>query len=241
MSQINVEENNFKVYLPDSFNYLKEDLENHLKKKIKEITTFMRIDEYEQVRIFLDDNLESFTKMCKGKYPMTTLAGAFGYDNVKVYADNSVSTERIFNCISHELVHLLYQNHVQEKGIQNRVIWFDEGLATNLSGEHDKDNLNEYLEKKIFNKDKIIPNISFLNVHGCNYGQFIDTKTNKYNGYAWSYIMLKYLIDTMDTQELQYLMRHKEKIKKLEKTIINDTYNYYRENSRSKYGTVSIL
>ena len=221
-----MEENSFKIYLPSSFSYLKEDLEKHLKKKIIEITTFMKIDECEQVRIFLDDNLESFTKMCKGKYPMTDLAGAFGHDNIKIYADSSVSTERIFNCMSHELVHLLYRNHVQEKGIQNRVIWFDEGLATNLSGEHDKDNLNEYLEKKIFSKIK--PDISFLNIHGNKYGEFVDTQTNKYNGYSWSYIMLKYLIETMDTQEFQYLMRHKDKIKKLEKTIINDTYNYYR-------------
>ena len=117
-------------------------------------------------------------------------------------------------------------------------MWFDEGLASLLSGEKntllDNDRLKEFIENKISGENKEIPKISYLHKHGASYGEFVDTKTKKYNGYDWSYLMIRYLIETLSKKELNELMRSKQSILDIEGTIINDTYNYFTKKVKTK-------
>ena len=232
-------ENNFTLYLPDNLEYLRDEITTHINTKLKEITTFFELDEYEKIRIFIYNDEEEYKKICTSKYPLSNIAGSFGHDNVRIFVNiDKVPMARFLGCICHECTHLLYQNYVQEKGIQNRVIWFDEGLAINLSGEHDYENDNnhfkEYLDKKIFADGKVIPDMEFLNIHGYKYGQFVDGENKTYNGYVWSYLIVRYLMETLSKEEFSDLMRHKSKIKELEKTIAADTYSYYKNRVKMK-------
>ena len=230
---------NFVLYLPDNLEYLRDEISTHVSMKLEEIISFLGIKNCDKIRIIIYDDGEEFKKICKSIYPLSNIAGSFGHDNVRIFVDiEKVPKPRFLGCICHECTHLLYQNYVQEKGIQNRVIWFDEGLATNLSGEHDyeldDDHFKNYLDTKIFSDGKVIPDMAFLNVHGINYGQFVDSENKTYNGYVWSYLIVRYLIETLSKEEFNDLMRHKEKIKSLEKTVAKDAYSYYKNKVKMK-------
>lgn len=79
-----------------------------------------------------------------------------------------------------------------------------------------------------------MPNISFLHKHGSKYGEFLDNETDKYNGYDWSYLMIRYLIETLSKKEFDELMRSKNKIMNIESNIVNDTYNYFTRKIKTR-------
>lgn len=73
----------------------------------------------------------------------------------------------------------------------------------------------------------MIPQIEYLNQHGSEYGKFMDTKTNKYNGYALSFLLVCYLIEKKEN--IQEIIRNEEKIKELEKRILGECVFYYNK------------
>lgn len=222
-----------KVVSTPTFANIESDLLSYLNTKVNEIMSFFNLKEIEPIKIYLYDNEEEFRKMTRYPYKLGPLAGAYDYFGAKVYADTQkVTTTELYACISHELIHIIYQNYIQEKGLQNKVVWFDEGLAQNLSGEKNHllndETLRTYLSNNVFNQNKVVPNIEYLNKHGNKFGSFIDGDNNTYNGYVWSYLMVRYLIETTSTEKLNQIMRSKEQIKALEREIIQKTYNYFK-------------
>ena len=134
-----IEENKyFKVIADPYFENIKKDLISYLDVKIKYIMTFFRLDNIDKINIYLYTDKEEFQRVTRHPYSTNYLAGAYNIFGIRVYVDlNAVSKREFYSCITHELVHLIYQNYIQEKGIQNKVVWFEEGLAENLSGEKD--------------------------------------------------------------------------------------------------------
>lgn len=222
----------YQVYASSYFDKIMPELSAYLDKGIISVMNFFDLEHISKLKIYLYDDAEEYQRLFKALYPPNGIAGCFGYENVKIYADlNKIDKYKLFTCILHELTHVIYRNYIQEEGINNRIVWFDEGLASLLSGEKnallDNDRLKEFIEIKISGENKEIPKISYLHKHGANYGEFVDTKTKKYNGYDWSYLMIRYLIETLSKEELNGLMRSKQSILDIEDTITNDTYNYF--------------
>lgn len=229
----------YQVYASSYFDKIMPELSAYLDKGIISVMNFFDLEHISKLKIYLYDDAEEYQKLFKTLYPPNGIAGCFGYEDVKIYADlNKIERYRLFTCILHELTHVIYRNYIQEKGINNRIVWFDEGLASFLSGEKntllDNDRLKEFIETRINSEEKEIPKISYLHKHGASYGEFVDTKTKKYNGYDWSYLMIRYLIETLSKEELNELMRSKQNILDIEGTIINDTYNYFTKKVKTK-------
>lgn len=229
----------YQLYASSYFDKIIPELSAYLDKGIISVMNFFDLEHISKLKIYLYDDAEEYQKLFKTLYPLNGIAGCFGYEDVKIYADlNKIDKHRLFTCILHELTHVIYRNYIQEKGINNRIVWFDEGLASFLSGEKntllDNYKLKEFIETRINSEGKEIPKISYLHKHGASYGEFADTKTNKYNGYDWSYLMIRYLIETLSKEELNELMRSKQNILDIEDTITNDTYNYFTKKVKTK-------
>lgn len=226
--------NKFVLQSTPRYKEIEEELTIYLNNFIDEITTFLSIKEYEKPLIYLFDDKDKFKQISKTPYNVTLLGGCYNYFGVGAYIDlNKLEKEKLYICISHELTHWFYLRYVGEKGIQNRVIWFDEGLAAYLSHEHDdlkiESNLINYLIKNVYNEDKIIPNITCLTKHGNNYGEFVDGETHLYSGYVWSYLMIRYLIETLSKENLNKLMKNKKDIEFIGEFLPVLTYNYYKK------------
>ena len=231
--------NKFKLINAPSFIFFEPELTTYINNFIDNITKFFNIQEYQKPSIHLYDDKEKFKEISKAPYEIGPLGGCFDYFGVRVYIDLSkLNKEKLYTCISHELTHWFYLNYIQEKGIKNRVVWFDEGLAANLSQEHhdlyDDSILENYLQRNLYNQSKIIPDITYLTKHGNKFGQFIDTETNKYSGYVWSYLMVRYLIETLPKEELDKIMRSKKEVEILGEHLPEETYNYYKKKIKVK-------
>ena len=122
--------------------------------------------------------------------------------------------------IIHEFVHLIYTKYVHGE----KSVWLEEGLATYLSGqksflEQDMNRYNSFLER-LFTKE--IPSIDYLKKHGNDYGEFCDTKTEKYNGYDISYALIRYTIEKYGVIFLNDIIKSKYKLGQYDKRIISE-------------------
>lgn len=219
----------YVIYGDKVFNTLTEELPTYLDIGLINNMKLLNIEHIGKLKIYLYSNWEEYQKVFTVPYPKGTISGVFSSESVKIYADiNKVKKEKLYAVVLHELTHILYKNYIQDK---ERIIWLDEGIAINLSGEksflQDDDNMQKFINEKLTSEGKEIPDIAYLHKHGSNYGEFVDTITNKYNGYDWSYLMVRYLMNTLSNEEFNTLIRDENKVKALEETIIQDTYNYY--------------
>ena len=226
----------FSIYgAPDLKEYASQVMKYLINIK-KSIIQFFGVEHYDKVRINLYDSKEEILKwLCQfGNFPykIGNNAGFFHNNTVFCYSDfSNVDWDTAIKNIAHEFVHLVYMNAVQERGNNKRIIWLDEGLAQLLSGQKDdlsnKENFKQWFMERILGVNKEIPNICFLKQHGSEYGSFCDTKTYKYNGYDISYVLIRYLAETLDKNEFQSTIRSKESIEKLENTVIENAISYY--------------
>ncbi|MGM9876324.1 MAG: peptidase MA family metallohydrolase [Bacilli bacterium] len=234
-----VDNNLFIIYASRYFDDVILELSDYLEKSIKRELEFFNLEYIDKLSVYLYDSKDEYQKVFKALYPPSSMAGSFGYEDVRIYVDlDKVDKYKFYSCVLHELTHVIYKNYIQEKGIKNRIIWFDEGLATYLSGQknelYDENRFGTFISTRITGEGKEMPNISFLHKHGSKYGEFLDTETEKYNGYDWSYLMIRYLIETLSKKEFDELMRSKNKIMDIESNIVNDTYNYFTRKIKAR-------
>ncbi len=225
--------------------YAKEVMEYLVMKK-KEILDFFGLDSFMKVGVVLYKDKEYIVKYREQfgpfYYKVGKNSGFFEYDRVLCYSDfTKVSYDEAKRNVCHEFVHLVYQNAVQERINNARIVWVDEGLATYLSGQNDemKDRykFKEWYDNQVRKEGKEIPDISFLMQHGSDYGYFCDTVTNKYNGYVYGYLMIRYLVETMDKDELQAILRSKNRLLEIGEGLPERCVNYFNQqlnNGRSR-------
>lgn len=231
------ENKNYKLYLSEPYN--KEQIITFLNTKISSLMTFFEIKEINQITIYLYDDQDKFLEHTKYPYQIGPLAGAYNYYQIMVYSDlTKISLNQLYNCIAHEMVHLIYQNYIRERTPNSKTVWFEEGLAQVLSGEKgdllDDEKFREFLDKNIYAEGKEIPRIKYLKRHGDKYGEFIDRENNSYNGYHWSYLMVRYLFETTSLKNINKIMRSKQEITILERFLPDSAYYYYRKKSKSR-------
>jgi hypothetical protein len=193
---------------------------------------FFGIDNFRKVEIHLYDKRENLLNYIRQYYePNSYVMGNFmgGCANMVIDLSKPEKIKNNIKSLCHELVHLIYMERVQENQ-NDRVVWLDEGLAQLLSNQYeelkDESLFKTFIIKNILD-NKIIPPLSFLENHGDKYGYFYDKETNKYNGYHLSYLLVRYLSETIDSNNFQKIIRNKLLIDSLGANILNDAVNYF--------------
>ena len=206
-------------------------LTNYFSEKRKKILNFFRLDNYEKVRINLFDNLETLNKFSSRFITLSPYhKGDCCGDMINYFCDDTLlqdyfKTGYLIASLSHEFVHMVYHDTI--KG--NSCVWLEEGLATYLSGqkgffELNKENYMDFLKKHILNAE--LPTLEFLHHRGGKYGQFVDMETGKYDGYYFSYGLVRYLYEEKGHQFILDIIKNKENLEKLEETLFIDYLKY---------------
>ena len=232
-----LETDDFIIYIDEDMGDYPKMVLDILTEKKKNIITFFNLDKIDKVRIDLYNKKDNMYNHRKDigllTYEIGLNSGFFGTNYVCCYSDLSkVLKNKAVSNIVHEFVHSVYQDYVSEKG--KRIVWLDEGLAQNLSGqlsdiEEDSELFKKWYLERIINQNKEIPSVKFLHSHGTKYGKFVDKETDKYNGYDISYLMVRYMIEAYDKDRLQSLLRNYNSILELEDSILLETIAYFND------------
>lgn len=75
---------------------------------------------------------------------------------------------------------------------------------------------------KVKEETKIIPNLNEIK-HGTSF------ENENYSGYNLSYLVIRYLSETLNENEFYKLLLNINKLKEIGLTAINDMFNYYDE------------
>lgn len=224
----------FVLYAPDSLNFITNEMCKILLVKMIELNKFFRIDKFRKIQLNIFDDREKFRKYVlnlredKNSLPMYA-AGTYDLGMVNAFMNPKMvinSDEYMFNKYkaSHELFHIMYMELVLSGDFSKRIVWFDEGMAQNKSGEYDylndSDEFSNFFNN-VKNKTKYFPNLNDIE-HGnsfCN---------DDYNGYELSYIAVKYLIEILSDDEIYNLLTDFDKIKEYGTHILEDAFDYYQ-------------
>jgi len=224
----------YKIIGDTTFINIKDKLTQELQNQITNIMNFFEVKEINQLKIYLYDNEETFQKLTNYPYKLGPLAGAYNSYCIRIYCNpDSMDINSLNNCIYHEIAHTIYNYYVLTSDNKNKVAWLDEGLAQNLSNEKDSlnndENLKKFIEKNIYSQDTIIPYINYLSKHGNKFGSFVDEETKKYNGYAWAYLIVRYLMETKTKDEVINIIKNPSSITILGNSLIEDTLKYFKK------------
>lgn len=220
----------FVIYCNENLEDLKDDIIAQLSIFKRTLLSFFGFKDYPKVQINLFNNHEDYLKFTRQFYePASYSIGNFTNGMIS-YFYNATMLRKITKCLSHELVHLFYESIW--RGNYDRVIWLDEGLAINLSGEQsyiekDEASFKSWYLEKIAGHDKTIPKIEYLKHHGNKFGEFIDGEQHSYNGYDIAYILVKYCIRHIS--DFPQILRDGQQISALEVHVLDDALNYYNE------------
>lgn len=232
----------FKIYNDDNFiiNYQDnlEDLVNYFicyyNEHINELLRRFHLDKINKldIRLFSDKKL-----LGSVPYKLGDFAGFFNNRGVNCYINinGRKGINDIIKAIMHEIVHHIYRFYIEEN-IEDRITWFDEGLAMNFSLDHEKYNDKDmficFLNTKILNI-KNIPCINHLS-HGNN---FIN---DEFNGYDLSYFAVRYLIDSNSEEEFYKIMKSKDKIKNIGVNVLDTAVTFYVDKFNLLYKSMTV-
>lgn len=231
-----IQNDDFSIYCNTILCEVAKDILKVLSEKSTDILDFFEIKKTRHIQINLYNEHDTFIKYTKQFFiPSSYCSAHFANNMLNIYINpENLKDKNKYNwtikMASHEYVHLVYKENIQEPG-NNRVVWFDEGLAVFLSGEKDnlkdKEKFKTWFFNKIVSDNNIIPKINFLQKHGSKYGEFVDLETHKYNGYDLSYLAIRYLVETTDKTIISKIMRKKDLINKVGENILEDAVSYY--------------
>lgn len=197
----------------------------------KKILDFFDLHEYPKVRINLFDDIKKLNEFSSKYIPISPYhKGDCCGDMINYFCDDEAIKDNsksgyIIASLAHEFVHMVYHDAIQG----NKCVWLEEGLATYLSMqkrflERDLERYKKFL--KIIIKEKEIPMLEYLNKRGGKYGEFVDTETNAYNGYDFSYALVRYLNEKKGKHYIHAVIRDQSKLLEEEKNIIHDFVKY---------------
>ncbi len=160
------------------------------------------------------------------KYPSYMVACMVDEDNgisrsINIYepptkSENSYSRKEYNQVVYHELIH-----YITDLLFGKLPEWLTEGIALYLDGSY-KEDFNGLL--KTINTYQI-PSISDMKeesfVAEDNQGNII------YNGYDFSYIMIRYIIETLGKDYLFTLMKNKAQISLIEQSTLIEAIDYF--------------
>ena len=232
MQKKQFENDNFVLYAPDSLYYITNDMESILNNSLELYKNIFNVNKFRKVQINYFDNIEDFRdyiyelrgeKESLPEYAKGTFDKGMinAYIQLNIIEGTPLFIHRKYNA-SHELFHIMYQELVWEKNNQDRIVWFDEGMAQFFSGENNKEMTSDFANwfDRVKSKTKRIPNLNDLK-HGRGF------ETEDYSGYNLSLLAVKYLYDKLGIDEFKKLISDNDKITKLGNNIIEDAFKYY--------------
>ncbi len=236
MEKLQVDNEYYKLYAPDTLKYITEPMNEILIKKITSLNSLFGITNFRKIQINYFDDLEkfrNFVKSFRGSEENSLPEYARGtYDGgmINAYLDNNLIVgSKLYNSklymASHELFHIMYMELILKGDYGKRIVWYDEGMAQLMSGEKDylldNKSFSDYINM-VLETTKEIPNLNNLS-HGSNF------QTSTYSGYDLSYIAVRFLEETLSDDDFKALMGDYEQIKKYGKNILEEVLDYYRK------------
>ena len=222
-----VENDDFVIYASDSLEQFAKDTLDMLTKNQKRILDFFGVSHYRKVQVNLYDNQETFLRFLKSIRPKKSSIPSYctgTFDNFMINSsiDGSTLLEKYKSKLKsslHEWIHIIYNDCITDK----RVLWLDEGFATNLSGDRSRLDDDEKFKEFIQNRILKIPDMP--NMNDLTHGKKFVTET--YNGYDLSYFVVRYLLETMSQDRIRTIIKDSQKTEELGKTILSNAIQYY--------------
>ncbi len=238
MNKLQVDNNWYIVYAPDSLKYITDNMYEILDNRIAFYKELFDVNSFRKIQINYFDKIEDFRKFIYDLRKEDNLPnyarGTFDKGMINAYVENNLKVssplynKRLF-LAPHELFHIMYQELIWQ-GNYNRIVWFDEGCAQYFSLENEEvlkeDNFKDFLNS-LLEETKVIPNLNALE-HGDSF------VTDSYNGYKLSLLGVKYLYDALGEEEFKKLMRNPEEIIEYGNSVVEDAFKYYLEDTIKK-------
>lgn len=198
-----------------------------LNNKMNEYVQLFNIEKIDPITVNYFDDLEKFREFIyqlRGENSSLPEYARGTYDNgmINVCVDPKKQMDSIYTA-SHELFHILYMKYILKENYNNRIVWYDEGMAQYFSGEKqklDQEQLFIDFYIKVKENTKIIPNMNEI-THGKSF------YNDSYNGYDLSYLSIKYLSEIMSLEGFKKLMSDFNQIKMLGDSVVDDMFDYF--------------
>ena len=218
----------FRLYSPDSLNYIFNDFDTILSERLEFYKSLFDIKAFRKIELNFFDDIEKFRNFIyelRGEKKSLTDYARGTYDNGMINAYINPKTKENTNFYynakympAHELFHIMYKELILDLENKERVVWFDEGCACLFSGGYDK--VIKYYDlyvKDVIKNTKKIPNLNGLS-HGNSF------KNEDYNGYDLSYIAVKYIYNKIGKKEFKKLLHDVDKIREYGNSILNEIF-----------------
>ena len=214
-----------KFIVQNNSSSYKQVIDSIIRDRKKEIFTFFNSEEIElPFNIYIYDSIEELIKGLKERGfkddPNYMCACHKDEDNSLNFfepkdnpSDNEWSKEEYKQVIFHELIH----------GIQYSLFgttpeWLNEGIAKYLDGSYSK-GIKWLLENYINNNP--IPSQNEIEY---------EFGMHEYDSYAYAYLMVNYLIDSIGKENFIELLKNKKQIESIKNDLLIKAINYYNNN-----------
>lgn len=227
----------FKLISTDKLNGFNGEFINYTKQKLGEYKNLFEVDKLDKLEFIIFDSLEEYQEDYRkrlGIEPPSYSRGNFNANTVRMVIDQPTipGTEYFYRARAtgaHEAFHIYYRNLFYKKP-NDRIVWFDEGMAQYFSGQRshmdDKSFVKYY---STFRKDyKTVTNLN-ERIQGNMQvpDDRIFSRKGVINGYPLSYLAIRYLVETEGIEYLKTVMKDKNKILELGNNIQSQLLTYY--------------
>lgn len=234
------ENDEFELYMDDSLEIISESIIKNTLEKFELFRQIFKQDKLLKSKVFIFDDLEQFRKdACKQRNIESIPEYSRGWfkenENTCFLCIDKiplVGTKLFYkriSCVAHECFHNLYSKYYYK---DNRITWFDEGLAQYLSGEFEKYSLDDWKNLFLFYRQNSV-NVNNINdrINGDESvpDEFIFKRKGVFEGYAASLLAVRYLFDEMGENYVYKLIFDNDSIMKIGLNIL-DIINEYYEN-----------
>ena len=221
------ENESFVIYASDSLSQLAHDTLSELSANKQRILNFFGLTNYRKVEVNLYDNQDDFIGFLKNirspEWPVPDYCqGTFDDYMINHSIDLKTLNDRYSKYLKstlHEFIHIIYNDAVAKE----RVIWLDEGLAINLSGDYsvydDDEKFRTFFQTSILSIENL-PSINEL-AHG---KEFVN---EDYNGYDLSYLAVRYMLETMPHDDILSTIKENEAARLLGQNVLENAIQYY--------------
>lgn len=217
----------YEIYIPKSFEEYGYKVLEFSTKKLKENLLFFREKTFgtkiKGAFLTTREDYVNRVHMHEPNHNPPEWAGGGYYGDEAMTLLNTENPERSFTTLAHESFHLLFDKFIYKKNNMKRIVWLDEAFANNFDGKMEHRLKSGAFEKMVFdlkNNNKL-PKMNDLEFKKGN------VKTKDYNGYDLFIIVGRYLIETMDDDELFEFINNEKKVKEVGEYILEESINYF--------------
>ncbi len=240
-----VYDDEFLVMSTDALKEFNMEFIRYTKERYDMYKEIFGVDNFRKLSFVLFDNLDDYRAdyIDRNKNePPSYSRGNFTHNGAYICVDQPpIPGANFFNkkraSGAHEAFHIFYRELIYGKNNEERIVWFDEGMAQFLSGQ--KDSMSEEGFKKFYSKFKRdYKPITNLNERIQGNSQVPDdmifTRPGVIDGYAISYLAIRYLAETKGIDYLKGVMRDNQKILEIGENVIEDLNSYYDKKLASR-------